>query len=893
MLMLLCTVTAWAIEPGVNITDLASLEDGDYVLIYNVGRKKYAYEKPADGHIGNGDNPANLSYIWQVHEEEGGKYSFSSIAGYYIPTPIDGKAMYTVEAADEKKDEFTLTAHPEDNTKWLVQSTNANIYWDGQGAQFVGWQGNGENSRFEIIPVTFTDEELNAYLTELSTFYTEAFATAKDAAKAELDLLATASHLYPVATTDSKAEIDAIELVEKTRIATDAAVAAVNTIVANYKANAYKALSGKYFSIYSPTRNTYFMMNDVEVNGETSLANPNDIWQFIENGGKVNIYNPYKGLYLVEPSNNNSVEIGVTSNVESAGAYELLVSSPDSDEDGAVLKLTSNGKSVHMDGSNILVRWNNGGASEFNVVELTNDEINSIANLHKAKIIANAEGLAIACSDEQIAAVKDAVNAVSTTGFAAFAAIDAAYIEATANLGIGNKVFTFRATSTDSGRNLVWAAAGTGNNAIGADDYSVGALWQAIPAGTGFYLKNITKGYMGLPRKNCPLTAEPSVLYTFELVDAANKVFELHASNVGTLHASTNADNRLMDYDYDDVASRWTVAVVGFAKEWKQTDVWGSAISVAEYPAVAVNEGANGKPVNVREFEVTSDGAKVIDITFVYNSGNCALNVLGVEVVNASGDVVAGDYKSGKTGTGTTCSYQVKVAEAGTYTLRYYVWSDKDNRLNATNGTIAVLIDGVETTEFTHDVTFAAEYATMYLGYRAAIPAGVEAYVVESAEDGWIDLVKVESVLPANTAVVLKKVGEGNEYTFNYTDAAEAEVANNLLDGTIADKYVAPGEGNTAYVLSKPADSEIGFYTATLNQVENTAFKNNANKAYLVVEGAELAAYSFRFPGTTGIEEVTTENGNVKAIYDLTGRRVEAITAPGIYIVNGKKTLVK
>ena len=42
-----------------------------------------------------------------------------------------------------------------------------------------------------------------------------------------------------------------------------------------------------------------------------------------------------------------------------------------------------------------------------------------------------------------------------------------------------------------------------------------------------------------------------------------------------------------------------------------------------------------------------------------------------------------------------------------------------------------------------------------------------------------------------------------------------------------------------------------------------------------------------------GISEVNGENGNVKTIYDLTGRKIENITTPGIYIVNGKKVLVK
>ena len=43
----------------------------------------------------------------------------------------------------------------------------------------------------------------------------------------------------------------------------------------------------------------------------------------------------------------------------------------------------------------------------------------------------------------------------------------------------------------------------------------------------------------------------------------------------------------------------------------------------------------------------------------------------------------------------------------------------------------------------------------------------------------------------------------------------------------------------------------------------------------------------------TSIEEVNGESGKMEVIYDLTGRRIENITKAGIYIVGGKKVIVK
>ena len=176
-----------------------------------------------------------------------------------------------------------------------------------------------------------------------------------------------------------------------------------------------------------------------------------------------------------------------------------------------------------------------------------------------------------------------------------------------------------------------------------------------------------------------------------------------------------------------------------------------------------------------------------------------------------------------------------------------------------------------------------AGYATLFLDFNAAIPTNIEAYIVTEVNNGYVTLTLVEGAIPANTGIIVK-AAEGN-YTFSYAAEATADVEDNLLLGTAAATEIDV----EAYVLGN--DGGVGLYKAKMTDGK---WLNNANKAYLPASVASGAAsYSFRFgEGTTGVENVEVEN-EVKAIYDLTGRRVEEITAPGIYIVNGKKTLVK
>ena len=150
--------------------------------------------------------------------------------------------------------------------------------------------------------------------------------------------------------------------------------------------------------------------------------------------------------------------------------------------------------------------------------------------------------------------------------------------------------------------------------------------------------------------------------------------------------------------------------------------------------------------------------------------------------------------------------------------------------------------------------------------------------------------------IPANTGVLLYSIAKTADY---YT------VENKTVDAiSPADNMLMPAPANGGVFEATPGykyyklayddfDNQkgLGFYWGA---PEGGKFFVKAGTAYLAVSVGEATAKGFAFNGeATGIEGVNANVENAKAIYNLNGQRVASMAKPGLYIVNGKKMVVR
>ena len=237
------------------------------------------------------------------------------------------------------------------------------------------------------------------------------------------------------------------------------------------------------------------------------------------------------------------------------------------------------------------------------------------------------------------------------------------------------------------------------------------------------------------------------------------------------------------------------------------------------------------------------------------------------------------------TGTLTINNNYYNVAVEGAATAIGSIQYPQDAiKANLTNGAVVKVTGytiGVSSSKYVN--TMAVKVETIG-GEDPETPTETQEYTVTEALAAYVDGQQIPAIV---TGYIVGAVNSAPETGSQF--GAEATIATNIL--------ISDNPDTNDYTECLIVQLPKGDIRSALNLVDNPGnykkqvkITGSVEKYFRVAGMKSVTAYEFT--GATGIEKVEIRNEKSE-IYDLTGRRIETITAPGIYIVDGKKVLVK
>lgn len=175
-------------------------------------------------------------------------------------------------------------------------------------------------------------------------------------------------------------------------------------------------------------------------------------------------------------------------------------------------------------------------------------------------------------------------------------------------------------------------------------------------------------------------------------------------------------------------------------------------------------------------------------------------------------------------------------------------------------------------------------YTTLYTSFPYQCGDDVEAYyVISDGEGGWTLEEIPDYKVPSNTPVILccaDSLATNNRLIPLFDEPSPIDgIEDNLLEGFISINY---SESGSQYVLSTDGDNLTFVQAASVS----------SNQAYYTGNFAGARIFGGK---STGIKEVHIQNSD-RFVYDVSGRKISNRNenlSPGLYIINGKKQIVK
>lgn len=453
--------------------------------------------------------------------------------------------------------------------------------------------------------------------------------------------------------------------------------------------------------------------------------------------------------------------------------------------------------------------------------------------------------------------------------------------------GSAYAVRSTNSSGTNWGAGAYWGINGS-NNACYVSEASY--IWYFEPViETGYYLVKST----GISSGNCYMTSESSAIYrspksdiyagtdnadVWQLVAGSSAGYSLKSVKENSYAKITSsASNSGMSFSLSATQQDWTF--IPTSSDWYATDG-----STSDYRWLNFNT-SESKGIGVWSYDANNGKFKLIPMSAY------TLTVLG---------------QTDATVTIATTNHKSSAANGGTVYIDSDISSNSALTVTATTNDAVATVTNFDTTNKTIEVTisYSRTFASSGQNYTVCLPFVA---TTSSCDGTFYEL----SSYSANTLHFTEFSGSTTIYKpylfVPSSDNVEITGSITMYDaGSHSANLTTSVSGNAASFIGtmtrqtglKSDDSKAlyGFSNGSFKKIGTENGVNiNPFRAYISIPVSQGAPemLNIDFGGnTTGINTVNGEGLTVSGYYDLQGRRV-AQPAKGIYIVNGKKVVVK